>query len=90
MMRDDRRNYEDTLRLKNTLTTTTASSAKDCTDQKSYVVSRFDGNKSISKLTEDLKVESLARSGWDAILHITTAKGKVLNILEHSVVITEK
>ena len=90
MMRDEMRRHEEILRLKNALTTTTASSAKDRTDQKSYVVGRFDGNKSINKLTEDLKVESLARSGWDKILHVTTATGKVLNILEHSAVITEK
>ena len=51
---------------------------------------RFDGNKSIGKLTEDLRVETLARSGWETILNVKTATGKVLNILEHNAVITKK
>lgn len=54
------------------------------------MVGRFDGNKSISKLTEDLRVETLARSGWEKILNVKTATGNVLNILEHSAVIIEK
>ena len=89
-MKTKRKQFEGTLHLKTAISSTSASSAKDQADQKSYVVTGFDGNKLLTKLTKDLKVESLARSGWHAILHVKTAKGKVLNIIEHSTVITEK
>jgi hypothetical protein len=90
MMRDERRRHEEVLRLKSAASTTAATSSKDRSDQKSYTVGRFDGNKSIGKLVDDLRVETLARSGWDIILNVKTEKGKTLSILEHSAIITEK
>ena len=39
---------------------------------------------------DDLKVESLVWSGWSSILNITTMAGNILNILDHSAIITEK
>ena len=89
-MRDERRRHEEILHLKSAVATTAATSSKDRSDQKSYTTGRFDGNKSIGKLTEDLRVETLARSGWDIILNVQTATGKTLSLLEHSAIITEK
>ena len=85
-----RRNYQEKLHLKSSFTTTSATSAKDRTDQKSFVDTRYDSNKSLANLTDDLKVESLACSGWSTILIVKTMSGKVLNIMEHSVIITKK
>ena len=39
---------------------------------------------------DDLKVESLDRSGWDVILCTRAANGKVLHIMQRSAIISEK
>ena len=49
----------------------------------------LEGESSLGNLTDNLKVESLARSGWTKVLNVTTVMGKVFNILDHSVNITE-
>ena len=64
------------------------SSTKDQSDQKSYTEYRFEAELLLGNLTNDLKIESLARSGWTNILNVKTGYGKVLNILDSSAIIT--
>lgn len=63
-MKRDRQDFADKVHLKDTFNNTTTTSAKDRVKQKSFTNTRFDGRPSLSNLADNLKVESLAQSGW--------------------------
>ena len=77
------------LSIKDSITKVASIGAKDCSVQKTYADIQFSGNSSLNCLIEDLKVESLARKGWNDLLNVTTKTGKVMSILELLTVISE-
>lgn len=82
--------FTSNLFINNSISKVSTSSAKDHSNQKSYTEHHFRDKSSLENLTDDLKVESLARLGWTTILNVKTANGKVSNILDSSAIITEK
>ena len=78
------------LLLKNSFVATSSTSTSDCAEQKTYIYTQFNGESSLGNLTENLKVDSIARSGWESILTVEIVNGKTLNILDHSAIIAEK
>ena len=78
------------LSINNSISKVSSSSAKDRSDQKRYTDICYDAESLLGNLTDDLKVKSLARSGWMTILNVKTASGKMLSILDSSVIITKQ
>ena len=89
MMTQEQLDFSVKLTIGSSINNITTTTAKDRSDQKLYMEHRLEEKSSLEKLTDNLKVESLARSGWTKVLNVTTVMGKVFNILDHSVNITE-
>lgn len=78
------------LAIKISITHIFTTAAKERANQKTYTDHWVNGEASLGKLMDNLKVESLAQSGWTSILNVMTAIGKILNILYHIAIITKK
>ena len=68
--------------IKSSVTSFSTTTAKDHANQKTFTGTQFNVELSLGNLTDDLTVESLARSGWSTILSIEITEGKILNILD--------
>ena len=87
----ERNDHSKKLALKALISTITANSRQETSEQKLFSSRRYDGETSLSHFVDDLKTESTARNVWEGILCVPSTTSNIIdNLLESSGEITEK
>ena len=55
---------------------------RDVTDRKIFVDLPFNGSSPLTSFIDNLRTETMARQGWEALFIIRTTNGKIIQLLE--------